>query len=77
MVDHTFERKTGDTGHRILIPIEGDHDWLIELDMQKTPGDDHPLAFLDKERRWVFINLQISPEDEDGILARDASDRTR
>lgn len=77
LVDDTFEHKTGDTGHRILIPIEGDHEWLTEVDMQKTPGDDHYLAFLDKERRWVFINLQISPEDEEGILARDASYRTR
>src|SRR5688500_5681742 len=24
LVDHTFDRKTGDTGHRVLIPFDGD-----------------------------------------------------
>lgn len=77
MVDDSFDRKTGDTGHRILIPTEGDHDWLMELDSQKAPADGHPVAFLDKRRGWVFLNLRISPDDEDGSLARDASYRTQ
>lgn len=77
LVDDSFDRKTGNTGHRILIPTEGDQDWLMELDSQKAPADGHPIAFLDKRRGWVFLNLRISPDDEDGSLARDASYRMR
>jgi class 3 adenylate cyclase len=77
LVDDSLDRKTGNTGHRILIPTEGDHDWLMELDSQKAPADGHPIAFLDKRRGWVFLNLRISPDDEDGSLTRDASYRTQ
>lgn len=77
LVDDSFDRKTGNTGHRILIPIEGDHDWLMEMDSQKAPADGHPIAFLDNRREWVFLNLRITPDDEDGSLARDASYRTQ
>src|SRR5688500_3826410 len=34
LVDHTFDRKTGDTGHRVLIPFEGDPEWLVEINSQ-------------------------------------------
>jgi class 3 adenylate cyclase len=75
LVDHTFDRKTGDTGHRVLIPVEGDPEWLVEIDSQKAPVDGHPLAFLDKERRQIYINLRLSLSDEDGGLTQDVNYR--
>jgi hypothetical protein len=48
LVDYTFDRKTGDTGHRLIIPVEGEPEWLIEISSQKVPTGGHPLAFLEQ-----------------------------
>jgi hypothetical protein len=65
--DDTFYRKTGDTGHRVLIPFDGDPEWLIEINSQKAP-DGFPIAFLDKTRRQIYIKSRLSPTDTDDML---------
>lgn len=67
-VDMTFDRKTGHTGHYFFIPIERESEWLEEVNNQRAPIDDHPLAFLDKKRDRIYIKLMVSPEDEEGAL---------
>jgi class 3 adenylate cyclase len=74
--DHTFYRKTGGTGHRVLIPFDGDPDWLIEIDIQKAPQDGFPIAFLDKEGRQIYLNCRLSPTDTDDVLKRNVDYRT-
>jgi predicted nucleotide-binding protein len=67
-VDHTFDRKTGNTGHIFLIPVERDAEWLDDIANQRTTTDDSPLAFFDKERGEISIRLMVSPEDAEGTL---------
>jgi predicted nucleotide-binding protein len=67
-VDITFERKTGDTCHIFLIPVEREAQWLEEISSQGTATDDVPLAFLDEKRSWISIRLMLSPEDAEGAL---------
>jgi predicted nucleotide-binding protein len=66
--DIMIERKTGATGHIFLIPIEREAEWLEEVNVQKTGIDNHPLAFLNKNRAQISIRLQLSPEDEESDL---------
>jgi len=66
--DMTFDRKTGVTGHIFLLPIEGDGEWLQEIDMQNVSVDDSPLAFFDKARNWIYIKLTVAPDEPAGIL---------
>ncbi|HJP91670.1 MAG TPA: adenylate/guanylate cyclase domain-containing protein [Pyrinomonadaceae bacterium] len=77
LVDHTFDRKTGDTGHQVLIPFDGDPDWLIEIDHQKAPDDGFPIAFLDKKRRQIYIKCRLSATDTEDELKRNVDYRTR
>jgi predicted nucleotide-binding protein len=63
-----IDRKTGATGHIFRIPIEREAEWLEEVNVQKTAIDNHPLAFLDKNRAQLSIRLQLSPKDEEGTL---------
>jgi predicted nucleotide-binding protein len=72
----TFDRKTGSTGHIFFIPVEGDAEWLEEVDNQRTAIDNYPLAFLDRKRSRVSIRLTVSPEDEEGALKRKLDHRT-
>jgi|SRR5882724_719147 len=76
-VDSTFERKTGNTGHIFLIPVERDVQWLEEIDSQRTSVDSAPLAFLDKKRSWISVRLMLSPEDVDGALKQKLNYRSR
>lgn len=76
IVDITFDRKTGNTGHIFLIPVERDAEWLEEVDSQIIASDDHPLAFLDRKRARISIRLTLSPEDEEGALKRKLDHRT-
>jgi predicted nucleotide-binding protein len=68
LTDSTFERKTGDTGHIFLIPIERETEWLEEISSQKVSADGAPLAFLDKKRGQISVRLMLSPDDVDGTL---------
>jgi len=77
LVDHTFDRKTGDTGHQVLIPFDGDPEWLIEIDHQKDPNDGFPIAFLDKKRRQIYIKCRLSATDTEDELKRSVDHRTR
>jgi predicted nucleotide-binding protein len=76
-VDATFERKTGNTGHIFLIPVERDAKWLEEIDSQRTSVDSAPLAFLDKKRSWISVRLMLSPEDVDGALKQKLNYRSK
>ena len=76
-VDSSFERKTGNTGHIFLIPVERDAQWLEEINSQRTSSDSAPLAFLDKERSWISIRLMLSPEDAEGALKEKLNHRSR
>ena len=75
-VDWSFEKKTGNTGHIFLIPIERDAQWLEEISSQRVPLDNATLAFLDKERSWISIRLMLSPEEPDGALKQKLNERT-
>jgi hypothetical protein len=75
LVDATFDRKTGSTGHVLLIPIEGEAEWLQEIRGQIVPTDDHPLAFLDEKRNWIYIKLTISSDDPEGTLKQSLHNR--
>ncbi len=66
--DLTFDRKTGVTGHIFLLPIEGDGEWLQEINMQNVSVDDSPLAFFDRARNWIYIKLTVAPDEPAGIL---------
>lgn len=68
--DTTWERKTGNTNHTFVIPIERDCEWLEDVDSQRTEVDDYPLAFLDKKRSRIRIILAVFPEDKEGELKR-------
>lgn len=74
--DITVDRKTGDTGHIFLIPVEREAEWLEGVEGQRTAIDGHPLAFLDSKRSRICIRLQLSPEDEEGALKRKLDYRT-
>jgi predicted nucleotide-binding protein len=76
IVDITFDRKTGSTGHIFFIPIEREAEWLEEVNSQRTTIDDSPLAFLDKKRGRISIKLMLFPEDEEGALKRKLDHRT-
>jgi formylglycine-generating enzyme required for sulfatase activity len=76
LVDMTFDRKTGNTGHIFFIPIEGEAEWLEEISSQKTSTDEAPLAFLDKKRGRIYMKLTLSPQDEEGELSRRLKYRT-
>ena len=67
-VDSSFERKTGNTGHIVLIPIERDVEWLEEVSNQRLRDDDASLAFLDKVHSQLSIRLMLSPKDADDAL---------
>jgi hypothetical protein len=73
--DLAIDRKTGATGHIVLIPIEGDAEWLQEINMQTMQSDGHPLAFLDKDRSWAFIKLTVSLDDPEGTLKQKLDER--
>lgn len=73
--DLTLERKTGTTGHIFLIPIDGDEECLQEINRQTAPTDSYPLAFLDKNRRWIYIKLTVSPNDPEGTLRKKLDQR--
>jgi|GEM_PF-3985106 len=75
--DIMLDRKTGNTGHIFIIPVERDSQWLEEIDNQRTTIDDYPLAFLDKKRSRIRIKLQVSPEDKEGALKCKLDYRTR
>lgn len=75
LVDSSLDRKTGQTGHAFFIPIEGEVEWLEEVDSQRTAVDNYPLAFLDRVRNRVSIKITISPEDAEGELKRKLSHR--
>ncbi|GEM_PF-2207637 len=66
--DLIVDRKTGKTGHIFLIPIEGDSEWLQEIEMQTVLADGCPLGFLDKKRNWIYIKLTVSLDDLEGTL---------
>jgi predicted nucleotide-binding protein len=68
LTDSTFERKTGDTGHIFLIPIERETGWLEEVSSQRVSADGAPLAFLDKKRGQISIRLMLSQDDAEGAL---------
>ncbi len=74
-VDWSFEKKTGNTGHIFLIPIERDAQWLEEISSQRFSIDSAPLAFLDKERSWISIRLMLSPKDPEGALKQKLNER--
>lgn len=76
-VDSTFERKSGNTGHIFLIPIERDAQWLEEIDSQRVSADSAPLAFLNKKHSWISIRLMLSPEDAEGALKKKLSYRSK
>jgi predicted nucleotide-binding protein len=76
IVDMTFDRKTGHTGHIFLIPVEREAEWLEEVNSQRTAIDDYPLAFLDNKRSRITIRLQLTPDDEEGALKRKLDYRT-
>ena len=65
--DLIADRKTGQTGHIFLVQIEGDSEWLQEIEMQVLP-DGYPLAFLDKKQNWIYIKLTVSLDDPEGTL---------
>jgi hypothetical protein len=73
--DLNLDLKTGDTGHCFLVPIDGEAEWLQEVNMQVVASDGHPLAFLDKKRSWVYIKLSISLNDPEGTLKRKLEER--
>jgi hypothetical protein len=73
--DLTTDLKTGDTGHLFLIPIDGESEWLQEVNMQVVANDGFPLAFLDEKRSWIYIKLRISLNDPDGTLKRKLEER--
>ena len=39
LVDESFDRKTGQTGHCFLIPVEGEAEWLEEINAQVVASD--------------------------------------
>lgn len=73
--DMTFDLKTGATGHIVLVPVEGDGEWLQEINMQVVSSDDSPLAFFDKTRNWIFLKLTVSPDEPEGILRQKVDER--
>jgi hypothetical protein len=68
LVDESFDRKTGRTGHCFLIPVEGEVEWLEEISSQVVSSDGCPLAFIDKKQNWIYIKLTLSPHDPEGTL---------
>jgi hypothetical protein len=73
--DLALDRKTGGTGHSFLIPIEGEAEWFEEVRMQTVVTDGHPLAFLDKERSWIYIRLTVLLDDPEGTLKQKLNER--
>jgi predicted nucleotide-binding protein len=75
LVDSSFERKTGNTGHIFLIPVDREAEWLDEISSQSMSSDDAPLAFLDKSRSLIRIKVILLPEDPEGTLKQKKNDR--
>jgi hypothetical protein len=74
LVDQTFDRKTGETGHYLLLPVDGEAEWLEEVREQMAP-DSHPIGFVDEHRNQIQLNLSLSPEDPAGTLKRKLDER--
>jgi hypothetical protein len=75
LVDESFDRKTGTTGHCFFIPIDGEAEWLQELSAQSDPADRHPIGFIDKKQNWIYIKLSLSPDAPEGTLKRNLDRR--
>jgi class 3 adenylate cyclase len=74
--DYTFYRKTGDTGHQILIPFDGDPEWLTQIGSQRAPQDGYPIAFLDQDRHQIYIKCRLAPTDTDDMMKHNVDYRT-
>jgi len=75
LVDESFDRKTGQTGHCFLIPVDGEAEWLEEISAQLVASDRHPIAFVDTRRNWIYIKLSLSVDDPEGTLREKLDER--
>ena len=75
LVDSSLERKSGATGHIFFLTVDGDPEWLQEINMQTVVTDLYPLAFLNKSEKSIYIKLTVYPDDPEGTLKQKLTER--